>query len=66
MRTILKLFSLCLVLVTYGCEKQKALPGLFGIRFGQSIDKKSKRVEIVNFGVGQRIEPSVKIPGLSS
>ena len=66
MRTILKLFSLCLVFTTYGCEKQKALPGLLGIRFGQPIDKESKRIEIVNFGVGQRIEPSVKIPQLSS
>ena len=66
MRIIVKLFSLCLVLVAYGCEKQKALPGLLGIRFGQPIDKESKRVEIVNFGVGQRIEPSVTIPKLSS
>lgn len=66
MRTFLKLSSLCLVLVTYGCEKQKALPGLLGIHFGQPMDKESKSIEIVNFGIGQRIEPSVKIPGLSS
>ncbi|MCR5381959.1 MAG: hypothetical protein K6G44_13325 [Lentisphaeria bacterium] len=66
MRTILKLLGLCLVLATYGCEKQKALPGLLGIRFGQPIDKENKRIEIVNFGVGQRIEPVVKIPKLSS
>ncbi len=66
MRSILNLVILCLILVAYGCEQQKVLPGLLGIQFGQPIDKTNKHIEILNFGIGQRIYPPIKIPGLNS
>lgn len=66
MRTSLLFTISFLILSVYGCSTQKKLPGLFGIQFGQSVVKQNNKIEIVNFDIGYKIEPSDPCPELNS
>ena len=66
MNNALILVAPLLLLSVCGCNDQKMLPGLFGIQFGQSIDKRNERITIVNFDAGYRIEPPSPCPDLKS
>lgn len=66
MRTHLSFVISLLILSVYGCSAQKKLPGLFGIQFGQLVEKQNNKIEILNFDVGYKIEPSNPCPELNS